>query len=81
MSIETAIRILAIGKTYWSSLYNIADFGVLLLCFVCFGLILNSECGDGKSTEAVAESLLLIVRNVVQFIRLGTMLKKCNKFT
>jgi hypothetical protein len=76
MVMETTLRIVAVGQSYWKSLYNIADFGVLILCFVAFLLLLKSDCGNTKSAEAVAEGVLLIGRNVIQFIRLGTMIKR-----
>jgi hypothetical protein len=80
MVLETGLRIVAVGRSYWTSLYNIGDFGVLLLCLVAFGLVLKADCGISNSAEALAESLLLIGRNVIQFIRLGSMIKRFLRF-
>jgi hypothetical protein len=76
MVAETGIRMVAVGKPYWSSLYNLVDFGILALCLICFLFIVNNECGDRKSNEAIAEEVLLIVRNATQLMRLGSMIKR-----
>ncbi|KAF9932165.1 hypothetical protein BGZ65_004585 [Modicella reniformis] len=75
MIAEVAIRFTALGKNYWRSTSNILDIVLVVFCFITLILVLQG-CGSGHEAEKVLDTILLILRNVVQCWRVYTMIKK-----
>ncbi|KAG0299165.1 hypothetical protein BGZ98_010294 [Dissophora globulifera] len=75
MIAEVAVRLTALGKSYWRSTSNILDIVLVMFCFITLILVLQG-CGSGHEAEEVLDTLLLILRNAVQCWRLYTMIKK-----
>ena len=73
---ETGIRMVAMPTTFWKDIFNILDFIVLVFCIICFIIIMTTLCSVETSREAIFEEVMLIIRNVVQLIRLGIMMKR-----
>ncbi|KAI9207382.1 uncharacterized protein BJ171DRAFT_494635 [Polychytrium aggregatum] len=76
MIVEVAIRFYALGKMYWSSLWNVLDICIVVLCVITLGYLTFGECSKSRSREAVADTLLLVIRNGMQFARLFLMWSK-----
>ncbi|KAL7751771.1 Histone acetyltransferase type B subunit 2 [Sorochytrium milnesiophthora] len=79
MIIEVSIRAVAMGKAFWAAKSNWLDVGLVFLCAVTLLLLLSDGCNDddkGRNREAVADSILLIVRNLIQLVRIFHMLRK-----
>ncbi|SJX60620.1 uncharacterized protein SRS1_11858 [Sporisorium reilianum f. sp. reilianum] len=89
---EVGIRLLAFGKQFWKSTYNVVDLGLVLLCAVTLLVIFfHHECSpfrrspwnddepsgarSGKGEELL-DSILLIGRNVVQALRLVSIVRR-----
>jgi hypothetical protein len=75
MICEQLIRIFAVGNRYWSSWFNVLDAVIITVSFCMLLIVLGNTCGD-SSVEAVFEEILLLGRNVLQFIRFGLMIGK-----
>ncbi|TPX36018.1 hypothetical protein SmJEL517_g01753 [Synchytrium microbalum] len=76
MIAEVSIRFIALGKLYWKSTWNIVDLVMVLLCGMTLLYLLFGECTKARSREAVLDTVLLVVRNGIQFVRLVLMLRK-----
>jgi len=72
--IEVTIRLLAQRKYYFHSFWNIIDIIILSVCIWLYS-ITQSKCPLNEN-DSVIDSSILIVRYVIQFIRLGLLLKK-----
>lgn len=91
---EVGIRLLAFGKQFWKSTYNVVDLGLVLLCAVTLLVIFfHHECSPFRRTpwnggeeegsrgrsgkgEELLDSILLIGRNVVQALRLVSIVRR-----
>ncbi|SAM61246.1 uncharacterized protein UBRO_00894 [Ustilago bromivora] len=93
---EVGIRLVAFGKQFWKSTYNIVDLGLVLLCAITLLVIFfHHECspfrrgptypGDDEDAprggrsgkgEELLDSILLIGRNVVQALRLVSIVRR-----
>lgn len=76
MVAEVSLRIIAVRKLYWQSYSNIADLVVVTLSFIVLVVVLSNHCSQGTT---IIDSILLVTRNVVQFVRLFLMLRKNNR--
>ncbi|XJO71590.1 hypothetical protein BDV3_001076 [Batrachochytrium dendrobatidis] len=74
--VEVGVRFLAYRNKYWHSAWNILDIVMVLFCIFAFVVVVGGECDATKRKEAVAEEILLIFRNGIQFSRLVLMMKK-----
>ncbi|KAJ3060691.1 hypothetical protein HK102_009401, partial [Quaeritorhiza haematococci] len=76
MIIEVTIRYIALGKLFWKSPWNIADIFLVALCILTLGYLSFESCGNrARNTEAFADTLLLVIRNGVQFGRLVVVIR------
>ncbi|RUO96755.1 hypothetical protein BC936DRAFT_141495 [Jimgerdemannia flammicorona] len=75
MITEVAIRVLALGQNYWTSIWNLIDLMLVLLCCITL-VVISPGCSAGEREEAILDTVLLVVRNVVQFFRLAGMLRR-----
>ncbi|TPX40104.1 hypothetical protein SeMB42_g06146 [Synchytrium endobioticum] len=76
MIVEVSIRFIALGKHYWKSVWNILDLVMVALCAMTLVYLLFGECSMARATEAVLDTILLVVRNGIQFSRLVLMIRK-----
>lgn len=70
--VEVAIRFLAQRKMFFTSIFNIFDMVIVFLCFVTLTYLTFGVCSTG---EAIADSILLLIRNGIQLSRLLAMLR------
>ncbi|KAI7907276.1 uncharacterized protein BX663DRAFT_495395 [Cokeromyces recurvatus] len=75
MIIEVIIRLLALGRRYWRSVWNIIDVILVVLCAVTL-IVLTTGCSIEERSEAIFDTVLLVIRNGFQLIRLFMMLRK-----
>jgi len=78
MIVEVSIRMVAVGRSYFFSCWNLFDLLLVFLCFSTLVFIVSGECSEGGREEAILDTFLLIIRYLIQFSRLGMMLKKNN---
>ncbi|TPX65056.1 hypothetical protein SpCBS45565_g05427 [Spizellomyces sp. 'palustris'] len=79
MILEVSIRLVALGKLFWTSYWNLADLLMVPLCLITLFLQNSSECTSSTRREAEMEEILLIVRNVVMLGRLIVVVEKNRK--
>ena len=65
-----------ICQLYWKSLWNIVDLVMVALCVTTLLYLMFGECSKARAREAVLDTLLLVVRNGIQFVRLVLMIRK-----
>ncbi|WWC67111.1 uncharacterized protein I206_101018 [Kwoniella pini CBS 10737] len=76
MVLEVGTRWIAYGKKYPLTLLNIIDIILVLFCTVTLILVFKNPCGQGTRSEELLDTFLLIIRNTVQFLRLGSILRR-----
>ncbi|KAJ3193143.1 hypothetical protein HK101_005367 [Irineochytrium annulatum] len=76
MILEVGIRMLALRKIFWRNLWNVLDLLLVLLCVLTLLWLALGECTTERSWEAEADTILLVLRNMIQFFRLMMMLAK-----
>ncbi|KAI8577824.1 hypothetical protein K450DRAFT_250212 [Umbelopsis ramanniana AG] len=79
MVIEVFIRAVANGRAFFHSYYNAVDIILLLLCIVTLVLI-TTGCSNAQRDEAIIDTILLTLRNIVQVFRFAAMIQR-NKRT
>ncbi|ORX50594.1 hypothetical protein DM01DRAFT_1367868 [Hesseltinella vesiculosa] len=75
MILEVTIRLLALGRTYWQSVWNMIDIVLVALCVITL-IVLATGCSDSERSEAIFDTVLLVIRNCFQFFRLFMMARK-----
>lgn len=77
---EVTTRLIAFGKHFWKSAFNTIDLALVAMCIVTLVvLFFNNGCSPDQHTnlsEEMIDSILLIVRNVVQCVRLVSVLHR-----
>lgn len=63
-------------KQYWKSKTNILDIIVVAFCIVTVIFIWGSDCNGTDNSELIADSILLIIRNLIQLTRILNMLRR-----
>ncbi|KAI9356491.1 hypothetical protein DFJ73DRAFT_822790 [Zopfochytrium polystomum] len=76
MIFEVLIRFYALGQVFWKSLWNVLDVILVVFCVFTLFWLLFGTCTTERSWETEADTLLLVVRNGIQFSRLAVMLGK-----
>ncbi|KAH6596609.1 hypothetical protein BASA61_003438 [Batrachochytrium salamandrivorans] len=74
--IMAVLSLVCLAIRYWHSVWNILDIVMVLFCVVAFVFVVGGACDSTKRKEAVAEEILLIFRNGIQFSRLVLMMQK-----
>ncbi|KAI8329305.1 hypothetical protein BC941DRAFT_443185 [Chlamydoabsidia padenii] len=75
MIAEVTVRMLALRRAYWQSIWNIVDTILVVLCAITL-IVLATGCSASERNEAIFDTLLLVIRNCFQFFRLFMMAKK-----
>ncbi|ORY30823.1 hypothetical protein BCR39DRAFT_494399 [Naematelia encephala] len=76
MVLEVGTRWVAYGKKYPLTLLNIVDLLLVLFCTLTLILVFHNPCSTGTRQEEVLDTILLVIRNLVQFLRLGHILRR-----
>ncbi|KZO92734.1 hypothetical protein CALVIDRAFT_540618 [Calocera viscosa TUFC12733] len=79
MIIEVAIRLVAFGRKFWKSPFNYLDIFVTLFCVTTLLFLAISGCSSTSQREELLDTLLLVLRNVLQFTRLANVLRKSGR--
>jgi len=79
MIIEVGIRFVAFGSQFWKSYFNVLDLVITAFCALTILVIFFAGCGETSKGEEIIDTLLLVVRNVLQFIRLATVMRQSGK--
>ena len=71
------LRALRLGtQQFWKSPFNILDLIITLICAVTILVIFFAACGSTSKEEELLDTLLLVARNVLQFIRLASVMRQ-----
>ncbi|KAI8834173.1 hypothetical protein BJ741DRAFT_517655, partial [Chytriomyces cf. hyalinus JEL632] len=77
MIVEVLIRVNAMGKNFWKSVWNVIDIFLVFLCILTLFWLIFGECQNGSgSWETELDAFLLIARNGLQLVRLIIMMNK-----
>ncbi|KAL1408914.1 hypothetical protein Q8F55_005728 [Vanrija albida] len=77
MVVEVSTRWIAYGKKYPMTLLNVLDLGLVLFCVITLILVFVNPCGEGTTRqEEMLDTILLVIRNGVQFLRLANILRR-----
>jgi len=79
MIAEVSIRYIAFGKQFWKSPFNVVDLGLTCLCVITILVIFFSGCGAFSKEEELLDTFLLVARNVLQFGRLATVMRRSGR--
>ncbi|KAG2178400.1 hypothetical protein INT44_001552 [Umbelopsis vinacea] len=75
MILEVSIRMVALRRGYWKSIWNVIDTILVILCAITL-IVIASGCSASERSEALFDTILLVIRNCVQFFRLFMMMRK-----
>ncbi|TXT10679.1 hypothetical protein VHUM_02184 [Vanrija humicola] len=77
MVVEVSTRWIAYGKKYPMTLLNLLDLCLVLFCVITLILVFANPCAEGTTRqEEILDTILLAIRNGVQFLRLGNILRR-----
>jgi len=76
MIVEVGIRLVAFGRQFWKSPFNIMDLIITVICAVTILFIFFAGCGSTSKEEELFDTLLLVARNVLQFVRLASVVRQ-----
>ncbi|KAI5116190.1 hypothetical protein M0805_002285 [Coniferiporia weirii] len=76
MIAEVGIRFVAFGRQFWKSPFNVIDLVLTSFCVITVLTIVFAGCGSTSKEEEVLDTLLLVARNVLQFIRLAAVMRQ-----
>ncbi|KAJ9110357.1 hypothetical protein QFC20_002954 [Naganishia adeliensis] len=76
MVLEVGTRWVGFGKQYPLTPLNVLDLFLTAFCIITLLVVFLNPCGAGSKREEVLDTILLVVRNAVQFWRLGTILRR-----
>lgn len=55
---------------------NIIDLTLVFFCSLTLILVFLNPCGSGTRNEELLDTILIVARNTVQFLRLGSILRR-----
>ncbi|EJD03627.1 uncharacterized protein FOMMEDRAFT_82807 [Fomitiporia mediterranea MF3/22] len=76
MIAEVSIRFVAFGRRFWKSPFNVIDLVLTFFCVITVLTIVFAGCGSTSKEEELLDTLLLVGRNVLQFIRLAAVMRQ-----
>ncbi|KAJ3540321.1 hypothetical protein NMY22_g4345 [Coprinellus aureogranulatus] len=76
MILEVSIRLVALGRQFWRSPFNVVDLILTVFCALTLLVLAFAKCGAGSKEEEIFDTLLLIARNVLQFGRLAAVMRQ-----
>ncbi|KAL7417545.1 hypothetical protein BDY24DRAFT_368046 [Mrakia frigida] len=76
MILEVAIRVVAFGRQFFTSTFNLADLGITFLCVITLLVVLFTPCSGRGKEEEIFDTLLLVARNFFQFGRLALIMRR-----
>ncbi|KAG8756702.1 hypothetical protein FRC14_002809 [Serendipita sp. 396] len=79
MIVEVSIRFVAFGSQFWKSPFNVVDLGLTCLCVITILFIFFSGCSNISKEEELLDTFLLVARNVLQFGRLATVMRRSGR--
>lgn len=80
MIAEVCTRFVAFGRRFWQSPFNTIDLALTMFCALTLLVLAVSGCGSTTSKEEeLLDTLLLVARNVLQFGRLATVMRKSGR--
>jgi len=77
--IEVVLRMNALGKNYWKSLFNIVDLIIVPLCVMTVIYLTLDDCSNREGK--IADNIILGVRNGLQLFRLILLIKNNELFS
>ena len=75
---EVSIRFLALGKAFSKSIFNLLDTLIMIFCIFTLIYLSTSHCSPDSIHEAEFDSILLVLRNALQFGRLVFVVRKAS---
>ncbi|KAL7419290.1 hypothetical protein Q5752_006127 [Cryptotrichosporon argae] len=76
MVLEVSTRWVAYGKKYPMTPLNVIDLALVFFCVVTLIFVFHNPCGEGTREEEILDTILLVIRNAAQFLRLGNILRR-----
>ncbi|KAI8812394.1 hypothetical protein BJ742DRAFT_56784 [Cladochytrium replicatum] len=76
MIAEVSIRYLALKQLFLKSAWNIIDVVVSAVCLVSLIVQAVSSCSAASNSEAIVDTVLLLLRNAAQLLRLVAILRR-----
>ncbi|ODN75541.1 hypothetical protein L202_06667 [Cryptococcus amylolentus CBS 6039] len=76
MVLEVTTRWFANGKKFPITFLNIVDLALLAFCLFTLLLVFFSPCSSSTRSEEIFDTILLVGRNAIQFLRLGAILRR-----
>lgn len=71
------LRALRLGmQQFWKSPFNLMDLIITMICAVTILVIFFAGCGSTSKEEELLDTLLLVARNVLQFVRLASVMRQ-----
>ncbi|KZT75002.1 hypothetical protein DAEQUDRAFT_734498 [Daedalea quercina L-15889] len=76
MILEVAIRFVAFGRQFWTSVWNVMDLVITVFCVITLLVIFSAGCGNTSKEEELFDNILLVARNAIQFGRLAVIMRQ-----
>jgi len=72
-----AVILIRCMQKFWHSVWNTVDLSLTLFCALTLLVLALSGCGsDASREEELLDTILLFVRNILQFVRLAAVMRK-----
>ena len=63
-------------QQFWKSPFNVLDLIITVICAVTILVIFFAGCGSTSKEEELLDTLILVARNVLQFVRLASVVRQ-----
>jgi hypothetical protein len=73
--VEVLLRVIALKNMYWTSIVNIVDFLLVIVCFVTLGFLAGG-CSPGSKLEEAADTAIIAFRSAIQLARLVSFMNR-----